>query len=369
MDGMARSISRRRRLAWLAPVVVAGVIAVGAAVETSGASAAPRLAPRTTAQLLTAVAKTSTTALTGTITETADLGLPSLPGDNRSASLSWQTFITGTHSVRVWVDGPTKQRMAVIGELSEADLVHNGRDVWTYTSDSNTASHAVLPARSRSHDVSGDHGAMITPAAAVAKILKRISPTTSVTLGPNVTVAHRSAYTLVIAPKDTRSTIRKITIAIDSARFVPLRVAVYGASSSPALEVGFADISFARPSAGVFNFKIPAGATVTKHPFEGGDGVRMHSVRPAPGMAGPSIGAARPREIGAGWTSVLELHNADALGPAGAMVGQLTTPVGTTGMRVLHTALVNVVVTGDGRAFVGAVRPAALEHIAATTSG
>src|SRR5690242_21326925 len=112
---MARSITSRRRLAWLAPIVVAGAIGVGAAVESSGASAAPQLAPRTTAQLLTAVAKTSTTALTGTISETADLGLPSLPGDAQSASLSWQTFLTGTHSVRVWLDGPSKQRMAVIG--------------------------------------------------------------------------------------------------------------------------------------------------------------------------------------------------------------------------------------------------------------
>src|SRR6476660_4555298 len=104
MGRMARSITQRRRLAWLAPVVVAGVIAVGAAVESSGASAAPRLAPRTTAQLLTAVAKTSTMALTGTISETAALGLPSLPGDAQSASLSWQTFLTGTHTVRGWLD-------------------------------------------------------------------------------------------------------------------------------------------------------------------------------------------------------------------------------------------------------------------------
>ena len=86
----------------------------------------------------------------------AALGLPDLPGSAQSASLSWSTFLTGTHSVRVWVDGPARQRMAVIGELSEADIVHNGRDLWTYTSDSNTASHTMLPARSRRHDVAGD---------------------------------------------------------------------------------------------------------------------------------------------------------------------------------------------------------------------
>lgn len=368
MERMAGSIlRRRRRLAWLAPIVVAGVIAVGAAVESSGASAAPRLAPRTTAQLLTAVAKTSTAALTGTITESANLGLPSLPGEARSASLSWQTFLTGTHSVRVWVDGPTKQRLAVIGELSEADIVHNGRDMWTYTSDANTASHTVLPARSRARDVTGDQGPMITPAAAVAKILKRISPSTSVKLGPNVTVADHSAYTLVIHPRDTRSTIRKITIAIDSSHYVPLRVEVFGTSGGPALKIGFTEVTFGPPPARMFHFAIPAGATVTKHPFDG-TGQQGRDMHVAPGTPTPSLGGAAPRELGSGWTSVLEVHNAAALGPAGAMVRALTVPVGPSGMRLLHTALVNVVVTGDGRAFVGAVRPGALEHIAASTN-
>jgi outer membrane lipoprotein-sorting protein len=356
----------RRRLAWLAPAVVVGVVVAGVAIESSGASAAPRLAPRSTAQLLTAVARTSTTALTGTISETAAFGLPSLPGDAQSASLSWQTFLTGTHSVRVWVDGPRKQRLAVIGELSEADLVHNGRDLWTYTSDSNTASHTVLPARSRAHDVTGDRGIMTTPSAAVAQVLKRISPTTSVTLGPNVTVAGWPAYTLVVAPRDPHSTIRKVTIAIDSARYVPLRVEVYGSSATPAIDVGFSQVTFTRPAGSTFDFKIPAAAAVTRHPFSGNAPGTDHAV-PMPRVPHSTRGA-HPSVHGAGWTSVVELHNLAAAGGAAGLLQQFTAPVGTSGMRLLHTALINAVVTQDGRAFIGAVRPAALEHIAATTA-
>ena len=358
-----RTGTGRRRVAWLVPLAVVGVVAVGAAVESSGASATPRLAPRSSGQLLTAVAKTSTTALSGKVTETADLGLPDLPGSAQSASLSWSDFLTGTHSVRVWLDGPARQRLAVIGELSEADIVHNGRDVWTYTSDSNTASHTTLPARSREHDVTRGRAMTMTPAAAVAKVLAAVSPTTAVTLGPNVTVAGRAAYTLVVAPRDARSTISKITIAIDSAKYVPLRLQVFGASSSPAFSVGFSEVSFARPSASTFAFKIPSGATVTKHPFSG-DGMRAHGPMRVPGGSAP----ARPRVLGSGWTSVVELHNVDALGGVGGMLQQFTVPVGSSGMRLLHTALVNAVLTADGRAFVGAVRPAALEHIAATTA-
>ena len=107
----------------------------------------------------------------------------------------------------------------------------------------------------------------MTPAAVVAKVLTALSPTTSVTGGPSVTVAGRPAYTLVIAPRDARSTINRITVAIDSAKYVPLRVQVFGSSSTPALSVGFSQVSFARPSAATFDFKIPAGAAVTKHPF------------------------------------------------------------------------------------------------------
>ncbi len=353
----------RRRLAWLVPVAVVGAIAVGVAVESSGASARPATGPaqrRAAADRRWPGPRRPRSRARSPRRPT--LGLPDLPGSAQSASLSWSTFLTGTHSVRVWLDGPARQRMAVIGELSEADIVHNGRDLWTYTSESNAASHTVLPARSRRHDVAGDH-AMMTPAAAVARVLKALSPTTSVAPGPNVTVAGRPAYTLVIAPRDARSTISRITVAIDSATYVPLRVQVFGASSAPAMSVGFSQVSFARPATSTFHFRIPAGAAITKHPFSG-DVSRVQA--PMPATTGG--GHMRPRLIGSGWTSVIEVRNVEAMrGPAG-MLQQFTVPVGSTGMRLLHTALVNAVVTADGRAFIGAVRPAALEHIAATTA-
>ena len=364
---MVRSFgSGRRRAAWLVPVAVVAAVGIGAAIESSGASAAPRLAPRTPAQLLTAIARTTTTALSGKITEATSLGLPELPGGANTASLSWQSFLTGSHSVRVWVNGAAKQRLAVIGELSEADVVHNGRDVWTYTSDSNSVSHRVLPAHARTRDVVDPTHAELTPAAATERVLKAISPTTSVTLGPTQMVADRAAYTLVISPRDTRSTIRKITIAIDSAHFVPLQVEVFGASSTPAIKVGFTDISFATPSASTFNFRVPAGATVTKNPFTGGPS--SHDGEQAvPAPIQRHTGSLRPRVIGSGWTSVIEVHGAGQLAAAGP-ISELTTQVGTSGMRLLHTALVNAVLLPDGRAFVAAMRPAALEHIATTTA-
>jgi hypothetical protein len=72
--------------------------------------------------------------------------------------------------------------------------------------------------------------------------------------------------------------------------------------------------------------------------------------------------------IGSGWTSVLEVNSnaANGIDLNNGVLGQLTTSVGSSGQRLLHTALLNAVVLPDGRAFVGAVRPSLLEHIAAT---
>jgi outer membrane lipoprotein-sorting protein len=347
----------RRNVVWLAPVLVIGAVAAGAALASSGASGAvPTLAPRTPAQLITAIQTDAATAFSGKVTESAHLGLPELPGDTSSASLSWQSFVTGSHSLRVWADGPAKQRVAVIGSLSEADVIHNGRNLWTYTSDGNTVTHTVLP----QHSASADQQPDLTPAALTDRVLKAISPTTSVTLGANRFVHKRPAYTLVISPRDARSTISKITIAVDSAHFVPLQLQVYGSSTTPAFQIGFTDISFKTPAASTFNFHAPRGASVSSNPFT----EPRHERFAGPPLAMPGQHA---RVLGSGWTSVLEVHN--GLGALPDQLNQATTAVGNTGARLLHTALVNVVIMPDGRMFVGAVRPAALEHIAATTAG
>jgi hypothetical protein len=71
------------------------------------------------------------------------------------------------------------------------------------------------------------------------------------------------------------------------------------------------------------------------------------------------------RMIGSGWTAVFELANgADAMP---YVLQRMTTDVGNSGERLLHTALVNAVILPDGRVFVGAVTPALLEHVAATS--
>ena len=328
--------------------------------SSASANPHPTLPFRTPAQLLVAVQTSRVTGLSGTIRETARLGLPALPGSDGGASLSWQSFITGSHTARVWVAGPDKQRIAVLGTLSEADVVHIGRDLWTYTSDTNEVTHTVLsalqgPATGDNTDVRS-----YTPMAAAQHALKAIDPSTIVGVDRNQMVAGRKAYALVLTPRGVGSTVRKVTITIDSSRFVPLRVQVFGAASAPAFQTGFiGHLSFATPKASIFTFHVPAGATVVSNPF------KQHRSRGS-GPSEPSTGAA-PKVIGSGWTSVVEFPSGLPAGTRTGLLDRLTTPIGTTGNRLLTTILLNALILTDGRVFLGAVTPGVLERIAAVT--
>ena len=62
---------------------------------------------------------------------------------------------------------------------------------------------------------------------AAAQAIAAITPTTKVSVDDTARVAGRPVYQLVLEPKDTRSLIGKVTIAVDSETSVPLRVQVY----------------------------------------------------------------------------------------------------------------------------------------------
>lgn len=359
----------RRRLVWTAPIIVVGVVVAGVAWSTGTASGeSPTLPFRTPAQLIAEVSG-ATSAFSGTVTETASLGIPTLPGGHSSASLSWQTFLSGSHTIRVWADGVDKQRLALIGELSEADVVHDGRDIWTYTSDTNTVTHNTLPGRGAESDATsgastgtGSSPATgITPTSVATRLLKEVTPSTAVSVGATQRIAGRNAYTLVLRPRDANSTISKITIAIDATKHLPLQVQVFGAGHSPAFSTGFTKIDYASPGASTFAFTPPAGATTAR---------LTPGVSPSTGPATPSgpASSSAPKVIGSGWTSIVELAGGDTSLVRGSTLQDLATPVGSSGARLLHTAVLNAVILPDGRAFVGAVSPALLEHVAATTA-
>ncbi len=304
-----------RRARWAVPagiLAVAGGVLAGSAIPA--AQAAPLLPSRTPAQLLAALAgKTTAPPLTGTVVETASLGLPALPATGDPGSLP--SLLTGSHTINVWFSGPAHFRLAVPQSLSESDIIRNGSSVWLWDSTTNAVTHFALPAGAPLPSLPATP---LTPQQAADQVLARVGPTTAVSVDSNVTVAGQAAYQLVLAPKSARSLVGQVRIAIDARRDVPLRVQVFAkGAASPAIQVGFTSVSFVRPAAANFAFRPPAGAKVTQESARSG----TQPSGQAPGGHTLTNGVS---VIGQGWLAVAALPQSalsSLTGPGGAGLG------------------------------------------------
>lgn len=360
---------RSRRVRWLAPVAVGGAVAAAVVVPVV-ANAAPSLPPRTAAQLLVDLQRADEQQFSGTVVETARLGFPALP-DMGASSIPLTSLLAGSRTARVWYGGAEHARIALVGNLAETDLIRNGDDAWLWTSGKNTAQRLRLPAGSPQESEAAKRlrqrsstAEALTPQAAADRALAAVDQTTKVTVEGTATVAGREAYELVLAPRSADSLVREVRVAVDAKTSMPLRVRIFavGASADPAFEVGFATLSYGKPDAAVFRFTPPAGATVTT------SDLALPAAAPTPGRTSTA-----PQVIGTGWASVLRVDGVDldalTSGSGSSQAGVLTSamkPVnGAYGSgRLLTTKLLSVLVLDDGRAYVGAVTPAALERAA-----
>jgi outer membrane lipoprotein-sorting protein len=334
-----------------AVVLLAGA---GPLVTSLTATARGTLPARTAAQLLVDVQHARVDGLSGTIVQTADLGFPALPsvGGRGGGSASFSSLVSGSHTMRLWYAGPDHVRLALLGQLGESDLVRNGSDVWSWSSADNSATHYTVPTGGESSTPTPPTGPS-TPQQAAEAALKAIDPTTKVTTERVATVAGRDAYQLVLQPRDARSLIGSVRIAIDGATHIPTRVQVFArGATSPAFETGFTSFSTSTPDASVFGFTPPPGATVKQ-----GSDPMAH----APGHHRASGGGA-PKVVGTGWTSVAILHAGSASSGQGnglaSVLKALPTVSGSWGQgHLLQSALVSALLTDDGRLVVGAVAP------------
>jgi outer membrane lipoprotein-sorting protein len=361
---MTTASTRTRLLRWGVPVAAAAVVGV-AATGVLTAEADPPLPAKTAAQLLVAVQGARVDGLSGTIVQDSDLGLPALPTSGPGAdSTSPLSLLTGSHTLRVWYAGETKQRLALLGRLGETDVVRNGRDAWLWSSGSNSATHYTLPSGKAAERPAVP--SPLTPQQAAEQALAAIDPTTSVSTDGTRKVAGRDAYELVLAPKDTRSLIGQVRLAVDAETSVPLRVQLFGRASSdgPAFSVGFTKVSFDVPGDDQFRFSPPPGATVTEGTVPAGR-ADDHPSKADLDRAGSGV-----RTVGTGWTTVVVAPGmapaSDEAGSSGAILGQLPRVSGSWGSgRLLTSKLVSVLLTDDGRVVAGAVPPELLYAAAA----
>ena len=358
-------------LRWLVPL--AAVLAVVATTLVAGsASADEKLPPRSAEQLLVDLQQAQPAGFSGTVQQSADLGIPALPGMGEQGS-DFSSLISGTHTLRVAYAGPDKSKVALLGELSESSVIRDGSDVWTWSSSDNAVTHATIDASDRAAKTDGAEkdgapaDAPKTPQETAARLLAAVGPTTQVSVATDTTVAGRAAYELVLTPKQTGSLLSSVRIAVDGSEHVALRVQVFGGDrAEPVAKIGFTEVDFATPHASVFAFTPPKGAEVTEvtpedHASTDGEDADAHE-------------AVEPTVVGEGWTTVVvgalpksDLPDAKPDEQGGepgegpdlqAYLAQLPEVSGSWGSgRLLAGTAFSVVITDDGRVAAGAVGP------------
>ncbi|MEU6234035.1 DUF2092 domain-containing protein [Kitasatospora sp. NPDC047058] len=406
--GVPYRAGRRTAVRVGVPVAVAAVIATGIGLVPALAADSPPDLPALTAEQVVAKALGSQAqTLSGTVSVSADLGVPAQllaaggaagvragdgagpggPGGAGNASgaspeAKLTELLGGEHTLRVAVDGPDHQRIGLIEQLAGYELVRNGDQVWAWDSSTNEAVHLTAPQGARPDHHAGQApltGVPATPQEAARRFLTASAGTTAVTVDGTATVAGQKAYQLSVKPTQAGSTIGEVRIAVAADNGVPLAVLVKGTDGGKVLDLRFTEVSFAKPPAKTFEFTVPKGAKVTEQ--KAGDAPK------AP--AGPD--AQRAAEglnvVGEGWTAVLtaQLPTGDVPapaegkrhgkgkgdgkgdGPAGmqnplALAKSLGKPV--KGGSLISTKVLNVLVTDDGRVFAGAVTLPVLQSAA-----
>jgi len=345
---------------WIVPAAVTALVIGGGVAASASSDAVPDLPERSAADLLVAIGEAEPTPFSGTVRTVAELGLPDLSGltgatggaesatDPASALMR---LATGENSLRVWVGGPEQQRVSLLDDFSELDVVRDGDVAWTYSSAEDTATRydlAALAERAEAaaaahalQDPSEDPAeeptlppelapyADMTPDELARTLLAEGDDTTEVTVGEAQVVAGRDAYTLVATPRDDATLVAGIEVAVDAETGLVLQVQVDAlGQEAPAFVTGFTDLNLEAPDADVFAFAPPAGTTVVDALAEldaaaqekgtATDGTSLPRPDPAALEGMDADDAPEPVVHGQGWSTVVELAvPADRLaGPA-----------------------------------------------------
>ena len=405
------SEASRRFTRWIPAIAAPIVIGVGVVLVPMQANAAVDLPDLTPAELLEFAASSEVEALSGTIEQTSELGLPDLsglsgamggggagdgdgPADGDEASASATdlddliSLATGTHTARVYVDGDDA-RMQVLDRLAERDVYVSDDGAWVYDSREQAATHVTVDEASfdaLEQELEAAHGAdaearadelreqyeaeagepMPTPEELLDRALAKLDETTEVSVGTDARVAGREVYELVLEPRDAETLVGEVTVAIDGETGAALAASVTArGAEEPAFSVAFTDVSFEAPDASVFDFTPPEGTEVTEHVVTAPTLAELEQRKAEAEAEAGATGEGMPQPVvhGEGWTTVVELPAGEGaaagLDPeASAMLDALTQRV--DGGRVLSTSLLNVLLTDDGRVLAGAVT---VEHL------
>jgi outer membrane lipoprotein-sorting protein len=336
----------------LAPVALVAVVGATGLVAVT-AEADLTLPPRTAQELLVDVQGAQLDGLSGTVVQRSNLGIPEIPGAGHSGS-DLNSLVSGSHTMKVWFSGPDKVRLQLLGRLGESDVILNGKDLWTWASDDNAATHRTFGAAERSEPAGQlPADAPKTPQEAADRLLDAVEPTTEVSTDRNVRVASRDAYALVLRPKDKVSLLTEVRIAVDGETLVPLQVEAFAGSES-VFNVAYTKVDFDQPDDAQFAFNPPPGAKVTQTPAPSAKDKAAVRSRAEDASAG------EPTVVGSGWGTVVvsKVPAGDSGGQLGQFLNTLPKVSESWGSgRLLAGPAFSAVFTDDGRVAIGSVTP------------
>ncbi len=346
---------RSRR--WFVPVTAVAVVAGVGTLGPVVADASPNLPDITAQELLTRVQTAKVDGLSGTVRSATELGLPALPGVEGGSQIP--DLLTGEHTARVAFASPNKARVSVLDNMAERVWTTDGKTAWAYDSAEREATKLTLPARANRPSKPELKPESYDPAAMAKQFLDAIDPTTKVEVSGTDKVAGRDAYKLRLVPKTDKSTVGSVTLAIDSKNWVPLEVTVMPRTGTdPAVQLGFASVSFDVPAASTFAFTPPKGVTVKEEKAPAHRQVPT-PVKPPKGTEKPAADD-KPTVINEGWESVVAFRDVDIprTGAVGQLLANARTVEGSWGKgKILTSKMVNALITDDGRVLVGLVSP------------
>ena len=208
----------------------------------------------------------------------------------------------------------------------------------------------------------------MTPQQAADKALKAIDPTTAVSTDSTAVVAGRTAYQLVLEPRDTTAwSAPSGSRSTEQPTSPPASRCSRRAPPPRRSRSGFTSFDPSTPAPSVFGFNPPPGATVTEHAADRPVPPRPTAAPPRPraGSRPTSSAPAGPRVLVAsvpGDTSGSSgSSGSGSLGTLSSTMKSLPTVSGSWGSgHLLEGTVFSAVLTDDGRLAIGAVPPAAL---------
>jgi hypothetical protein len=371
-------VTRLARFArWLVPLGVVALVAVTAwGWRTATAPGAARVAPLDAARVADLAQRTQTGPHSGVFELATHLGLGDFTGSVSGNQLA--SLLSGANIARVWTDGPTRSRVALLQPLQETDWVRNGASTWVWQSAGQHAARVAVPAFAQIPPLgvvtSLVGGSSVQTPDELAKTFLAWRAQSTLALAPPDHVAGRPAYELVLTPKSRVSLIAHVRIAVDAQTGLVLRTTVgVRGGGAPAIDAHYTSVSFSRPAASNFTFNPPPHAVIVSAPTLG-------AAEASPGEGDQLDARARHRRdrfrdgggdyfdtppsirlVGSGWDQVV-LASGLRGWQFSELLGNTSNVTGSFGNgRLTKTPVATIIALNDGRVAAGAVTPAGVE--------